>query len=414
MISVPRGSHPAAPGGALLISALSFAMATGATGTYSFSTLSPFLTQELGLSAGSIGMLLSGLYVVAASSSGVIGRIADRADPVWVILIGATCSLLASVALASTFGWPGLVVTVILGGLAMSASNPGSNGMIAHRIPPGSRAFATGIKQSGATGAGLYLAVVLPPLAVLVGWRLAALAAIVIPMLAIATVLAGRKAPAAQLELELEAPQSEVHPSRARWLGWLALYALLLGVATGICNGFYVLYATHLGFGAVTAGFVFGVFALASVGARVVWARLTERGARPAVLLQVVAALGACSALFCLAAPFAGPWIIWIAAALAGSTIVGWNALGMVTIMLNVPRRAVGVSAARMLRGFFVGLAIGPLLFGLLVEVSDYLWGWILQLVVLLLAVGAAAMFGRTVARPISAADQGDNDEEVV
>lgn len=407
----PEPGRRRSSGGPLLISALSLAMATGATATYSFSTLSPFLTESLGISTSGIGLILSGLYVVAATSSGAIGRLADRWDPVRVIVVGALCSLLASIALASTFGWPGLVVTLLLGGLAMAASNPGSNGMIAHRIPPGSRAFATGIKQSGATGAGLVLAFALPPLAVLAGWHIAALAAGAIPILAIVTVIALRAAPPKELSPDRH-PESEVVNSR--WLGWLAAYALLLGVATGVCNGFYVLYSTErLGFSAITGGAVFGVFALASVMARVVWARLSERGVRPAVLLQLIAGLGACSAVMCVLA-LIYPWMIWAAAAVGGATIVGWNALGMVTIMQNVPRRSVGVSAARMLRGFFIGLAVGPFLFGSIVQATTYSVGWVLQGVVLVLAVVAAMIFGRSLSSATrSSDDSGGPDDNV-
>ncbi len=384
----------AASGGALLIASLSLAMATGATGTYSYATLSPFLLPGLGMSPGGMGLLFGGLYAVAAASSGVIGRITDRVDPTLVVLVGSACSLAATVLLAASFTIIGLAVSALFAGLAMAAANPGSNGMIAHRIPPGSRAFATGIKQSGATGAGLYLAAVLPGLAVAVGWRWASLAAAIIPILAVITVLIGRRSSQAALELE---PIIERHePRRPTWLSWMARYALLLGIATGICNGFYVLYAHSLGFGVVEAGLVFAVFAIVSVVARVVWARLSEARRSPAHLLGAIAVIGALSALLCLVAPVVGGWAVWCAAGLGGLSIVGWNALGMVTIMHKVRRDAIGVSAAHMLRGFFIGLAIGPLAFGALVEFGGYSLGWLFQFVVLLLAIGAATFFGRS------------------
>ena len=90
----------AASGGALLIASLSLAMATGATGTYSYATLSPFLLPGLGMSPGGMGLLFGGLYAVAAASSGVIGRITDRVDPTLVVLVGSACSLAATVLLA--------------------------------------------------------------------------------------------------------------------------------------------------------------------------------------------------------------------------------------------------------------------------------------------------------------------------
>ncbi|WP_179873458.1 MFS transporter [Microcella indica] len=386
----------AAKGGALLIASLTLAMATGATGTYSYATLSPFLLPSLGMTPGGMGLLFGGLYTVAAASSGVIGRITDRVDPTLVVLVGSACSLVGTLLLAASFSIIGLAASALFAGLAMAASNPGSNGMIAHRIPPGSRAFATGIKQSGATGAGLYLAVVLPGLAVAVGWRWASLAAVIIPILAVITVLIGRRSSQAAMEPEVTTDPHE--PRRLTWLSWLAGYALLLGVATGICNGFYVLYAHSLGFGVVEAGLVFAVFAVLSVIARIVWARLSETTWSPAQLLGAVAVIGAISALLCLVAPAVGDWAVWFAAGMGGLSIVGWNALGMVTIMQNVKRDAVGVSASRMLRGFFVGLAIGPLTFGALVEFGGYSVGWLFQFVVLLLAIGVAYFFGRSLA----------------
>lgn len=386
-----------ANGGVLLVASLSLAMATGATGTYSYATLSPFLLPDLDLTPGGMGILFGGLYAVAAASSGVIGRIADRVDPTLVVLIGSACSLAATALLATSFTIAGLAVSAVFAGLAMAAANPGSNGMIAQRIPPGSRAVVTGIKQSGATGTGVYLAAVLPGLAVVAGWRWASLAAAIVPILAVVAVLLARRSSQADWDLETIAEHGDTR--RPAWLAWISRYAFLLGIATGICNGFYVLYAHSLGFGVVEAGLVFAVFAVVSVVARVVWARLSEASRPPAQLLSVIAVIGALSALLCLLAPFLGGWVMWLAAGLSGLSILGWNALGMVTIMQNVRRDAVGASASHMLRGFFIGLSIGPLAFGALVEVGGYSVGWVFQLVVLILAIGAAAFFGRALDR---------------
>ncbi|EAR23685.1 General substrate transporter [marine actinobacterium PHSC20C1] len=391
------GENPAAPKsrGGLLIVTLTLAMATGATGTYTLGALSPFIVSEFSLGAGGIGVLISALYVTAASFSGIIGRRADRVDPAFIILAGACCSLIAAVVFAVAPNVAVLVVFALFAGLAMAASNPGSNGMIARRLPPGSRAYATGLKQSGATGTGLYIAGVMPTLAIIVGWRGAALAAAVIPMLAIIAVLWSRRGQTNELDLDA-VPDAIEHPRQSRWLLWLSAYALVLGIATGICNAFYVLYSSErLGFTVVEAGFVFASFGVASVIARVVWARLAERGLDTGRLLAIIAVIGAVSALLCLAAPYIGGWAMWTAAVFAGSSIVGWNALAMVTIMKRVPVNAVGASSARMLRAFFIGLAIGPLLFGGLVELTNYLLGWILQFAALGLALVFAILFGR-------------------
>ena len=378
-----------------LIAALTFAMATGATGTYTVSALSPFLVADLGMNSAGVGLLVCAIYVTAASSSGVLGRRSDMIDPAWIIVIGATCSLLATLVFALTPNATVLFIFAMLAGLAMAASNPGSNGMIARRLPPGSRGYATGIKQSGATGTGLYIATVVPTLAVLVGWRWAALASVVIPVVAYVTVLLSRHGRVNDLQLD---PVRDVitKPRRITWLKWLSAYALMLGVATGICNAFYVLYASgSLDFGVVEAGFVFAVFALVSVFARIVWAKLSERNIDTGSLFATIAAIGAASAVLCLIAPVAGNWSMWVAAALAGASIVGWNALAMVTIMRNVPIAAVGASSARMLRSFFVGLAFGPLIFGFVVEFTGYALGWTMQLASMLIALVFAVLLGR-------------------
>lgn len=378
-----------------LIAALTFAMATGATGTYTVSALSPFLVADLGMTAADVGLLVCAIYVTAASSSGILGRRSDTIDPAWIIVIGATCSLLATLAFSVAPITPVLLIFAILAGLAMAASNPGSNGMIARRLPPGSRAYATGIKQSGATGTGLYIAAIVPTLAVLIGWRWAALASLVIPLLAYIMVFLSGNGKAHNLELE-PVKNVIIKPRRITWLKWLSAYALMLGVATGICNAFYVLYSSaSLGFGAVEAGFVFALFALVSVFARVIWAKLSERNFDTGVLFVTIAIIGAASALLCIVAPVVGNWSMWVAAALAGASIVGWNALAMVTIMHNVPLAAVGASSARMLRSFFVGLAFGPLIFGFVVEFAGYGFGWTMQLVSLLVALVFAVLFGR-------------------
>lgn len=383
------------PGGGMLIAALSFAMATGATGTYALGALSPFLVEAFSLSAGGVGLLMGVIYLTAASSSGIIGRRADRVNPARIIYAGAVCSFLAAIAFAAAPNVIVLGIFAVLAGLAMAASNPGSNGMIARRLPPGSRAYATGIKQSGATGTGLYIAAVVPTLAVILGWRLAALATLIIPILAIVTILWSKRSSGAELQLEA-LPKPAARIGKLRWLTWLSRYALLFGIATGICNGFYVLYSSEvLGFGAVKAGLVFAVFSLASVVARVVWARLAERGIDTGLLFLVIGVIGVASALLAFGAPYVGPWAMWLAATFGGTSIVGWNALAMVTIMQQVPVNAVGASSARMLRSFFIGLTVGPVAFGLIVELLGYGVGWLLQFLTLALATSAAVFLAR-------------------
>ena len=387
-------------GGGMLIAALSFAMATGATGTYALGALSPFLVEAFSLSAGGVGLLMGVIYLTAASSSGIIGRRADRVNPARIIYAGAVCSFLAAIVFAAAPNVIVLGIFAVLAGLAMAASNPGSNGMIARRLPPGSRAYATGIKQSGATGTGLYIAAVVPTLAVILGWRLAALATLIIPILAIVTILWSKRSSGAELQLEA-LPKPAARIGKLRWLTWLSRYALLFGIATGICNGFYVLYSSEvLGFGAVKAGLVFAVFSLASVVARVVWARLAERGIDTGLLFLVIGVIGVASALLA----FGGPWAMWLAATFGGTSIVGWNALAMVTIMQQVPVNAVGASSARMLRSFFIGLTVGPVAFGLIVELLGYGVGWLLQFLTLALATSAAVFLARALrADPVGA-----------
>lgn len=397
--SVPAPGAPAgrrgASAGALVVLSLSLAMATGSTTTYSLGALSPFLVQDLGLTAAINGLLLSGLYVVAASSSGAIGHLTDRIDPAWIIAGGAACSLVACVVFALAPNLVVLGVAVLFAGLAMAASNPGSNGVVARFVAQDWRAYVTGLKQSGATGAGLYIAALMPPVAVALGWRPASLLAALIPIASLGAVLLSRRQRPRLPDEEIASAAPGPH-RRRRWLVWLTVYALFLGVATGACNGFYVLYASQrLHFTAVAAGLVFALLAISSVLARVLWAQLANRGIPSGVLLAAVGVVGALSALLCLAAPILGSWLIWIAAAAAGASILGWNALGMVTIMRKVRPRAVGRSSAQMLQGFFAGLAIGPLVFGLLVEVGGYPLGWAFQLAVMLIAIGIAIVFGR-------------------
>ncbi|WP_424533477.1 MFS transporter [Sphaerisporangium viridialbum] len=334
--------------------------------------LGPRLVEEAGISRSVLGLTTTAGFGVAALLSLSAGR--------WVDRLGArrclvTLLLLAAAALAligSASGAPMLLAAVALGGLPQALANPATNKVILAVVEPARRGAVTGWKQSGvqlgAFAAGLPLAT----LAVWAGWRGAVWTAAVIALLIAAW--AARALPPDPLPADGGPPAGL---PRAR-VERLALFSFLLGCGIAAVNTYLALFGTQsLGLSPVVAAWLVAVLGLTGVAGRVGWSRRAGRLGQAEALLAPLAA-GACGAALLFGAAFWAPILIWAAAAAVGAFAVAANAVTMVTVIKRADPRTAGRDSALVSSGFFAGFAVGPPLFGFLVDAAGYGPGWLL------------------------------------
>jgi predicted MFS family arabinose efflux permease len=349
---------------ALLAGGMAFAMFPGAA----IGILSSFMIDDLGLSRADIGAVATGFFLVEAGASLPLGGVADRQGGKRMLLLVLASSALGLGAMSVAWGmWP-LIVFAGLAGLAPAGANPATNHLIIEHIPPGSRGWITGIKQSGVQVGIFAGGVGLPPLALALGWRWAIAISALVGVGITAVALAFLPAASNRKEVGVRASSRNRLPGTVRWL---AAFGMLMGVGVGALGTYLPLYAQEaIGLSVAVAGWVIAVFGVVGLVARIAWGRIAERAAHPATPLGWIASLTFLSWLFIWGATPQAPALLWIGAVLAGVGSVSWMSVGMLAVMTTVEPERAGRGSAAVTLGFAVGLTAGPIAFGTVLDAT--------------------------------------------
>lgn len=374
------------------VAALALAMGMGPLLLQSLTAMSPLVVADLGISRAQLGTLATTSFLVAAVVSGAGGGLLDRADlrraMVALHVAGAGSVVVAALA----HGYAGLVLGVAVSGAVLGMANPVTNRLIALRTPAAGRGAVMGIKQSGVQMAQAFAGVLLPVLALVLGWRGALGAATVPALLGLLLVLrhvpagtAGSSHAPARRE-----PRGQPRAGLPAVVWWLTGYAVLSGFAVQAGTLYLPLYGFEvLGLGSTAAGALTAVVGVVGLTARIVWGRVMEQAATPRSVLLVLAAGGGLGIGLVLLAEVLHPMLVWAGAVVFGATGVAANVVLMVVVLRVVPAEAVGRASGRLSMGLFGGFAVGPVAVGALVDAtSDYRLGWSLALAAFLACAG--------------------------
>ncbi|MBM9462835.1 MFS transporter [Aeromicrobium sp. YIM 150415] len=371
---------------------LALVMAVGPLLHYSVSALGPLMVESLGLTAtqfGSLWLFTFGAASVCTITAGVVADILDER----VVLIGIFVLAFAAVLIggvAGSYGW--LLVALSISGAVQSLSNPVSNRLVAAQVERSGQGVVLGIKQSGVQGAQLFAGLVLPSVAVIVGWRYAIIGSGLI--VAVGLLPTMRLVPLSLPDSSRHDPLSPGQVPAAVW--WLSGYAFLLGIVVQATNVYLPLYLYEELEASVTrAGLIAAVLGGFGVLARLLWGGLAGRVTDLRRLLSglAVVALVAVAAVF--AAHRCGEWLVWVGASMFSFSALAANAIIMLAVVRVVPSGSVGRGTGRVSLGLFLGFMVGPLLAGIVVDRWGFLSAWAVVAGVAALMIALVAMWRR-------------------
>src|SRR3990172_9194699 len=231
----------------------------GAFGMLGVSPLLPSLVEGFRLTRLDVAFVVPSVYVGGLLFSLPAGHLADRwgVRPTFLGGLALGSAGLALAAAAPRFGI--FLACIFLAGVGWSVVNPVLGKAIVDLFPVRERGVAMGIKQMGLTVGGVIAALVLPPIAAILGWRAAVVACAVMMG---APVLASWRplAPLAAARPSADGGSGAVGSGNWWWLGRPALLMLFgAGVALGMVQSavlsYLPLYGVEvLGFTAIAAG----------------------------------------------------------------------------------------------------------------------------------------------------------------
>lgn len=369
-----------------LLVALVAAMSSGPLFGYGLSAASAAVIEQVGITPGQVGGLASVAFTSAALGSWGLGRLADRIGvrAQLVIIHGAAIVSLVLAAAASRY-WL-LVLAAAIAGVPLAICNPTTNRIIRHQVPTAQRSIWIGTKQSGVQVAQLFSGLFFPAMTLWLGWTGAALGAAAVIVLALVQGL-----------VVLRPDPGEGHPDREpagqdqsggdggagipATVWFLAGIALLSGAGMQATNVYLPLFAVQsLGYGLVVGGLAAVVTGVVGVASRIFWSRRLQLGAEPGSQLTIIFIGAVLSALALLGANLTGVrGLMWIGAVLLGASTLGVSVVVNATILQVVPRTRIGVATGVTSMGMYVGFAAGPIIMGVVRDLTGDFWiGWVI------------------------------------
>ena len=385
--------------------------------------LSPFLKQAFDLSNAQIGGLTSATAVTYAPTLVLAGWLVDRIGVRRALVIGSAITgvFVGAVALAPSYG----VMLLLLGlsGLGCGFIYPSAVKAVMVWFPPQERATAIGVNQTAVNVSGILGAVIMPALALSVGWRagfvVAAVMAFAVCGLAaavyrdppggIADCAAGAASPAVgEIEQGLPAVTGDAQADRAAVRpGFLAVVRsrdiLLLGLAAMFLCMVEFAALAHLvlflhfdwAYSVVAAAGLLALCQAAGAFSKPLSGLVSDRllGRRrkaPLVALAGLAGL-ACAILAVLGSGHT--WLLWVALVMLGVGAVGWGGLFSTLAGETAGPAAAGAAAGVTAAIDNIGIFIGPPLFGLIVDRSgSYAPAWWAMVVAAVIAACLLAL----------------------
>ncbi|KNY33530.1 MFS transporter [Agrobacterium genomosp. 3] len=369
--------------------------------------LVPFWREAFGVSLASASLAVTVMNGVQIATMFMLGRAIDihgERRIVGIAMLGMAIAMACAAAFADSL--PALLVCIAFLGGTYAAVQPGGTRAIMRWFPPAKRGIATGFRQAAVPFGTMIAAALLPFMAVRYGWHAAAWLCAGVSIVG-AALFWGLYREGGDLAAKTERPLSLgklvriVGQDRSFWP------VLRLGIAmsafqftlTAHAIGFM---ADGLGLGLFAASSMFAATQLAGIPGRILLPWLSDRF-RPGLrgqsfgLVSVIAA-GAATILALLPTG-TPPLVILPVLVILGIFGIGWFPLYLLQIAESAPKGSIASTIAFASTICLAVMAIGPYIFGLLVDSFGYGAAWsvlILPVVVTALPLAISLRPSRT------------------
>lgn len=366
--------------------------------------LFPWLKPAFNLSYAELGLLMTVFFVVSGVGQALAGFVVDRVGAFRVLFGGVTLLGMAAVLLAGANGYPMLLAGSMLAGVGNSVFHPADYTLLNQRVSKAR--LAHGFSVHGISGnlgwaaAPIFLAGV----AVLSSWRTAVLASAAIPVCVLLLLYFNRHALRADpapstLAGSMQEGSFDFLRLPTVWMcfGFFFLSAVALaGIQSFASTSLVALYGVSL----ASATTAYTAYMLASAGGMIAGGFVATRSAHHDRVIVISFALAA--ALAVLLAMAAVP--AWMVVPVMGAIGLASGLAGPsrdLLIRASAPPNATGRVFGVVYSGLDTGLAVGPLMFGALMDAHHPSWVFVCIGLFQALAIATALGVGASKRAPM-------------
>ena len=351
----------------------------------SWGPLSPFLVTSFNITNTQLGLFMTVGYLASLLFSLPAGWLTDRVGIRLLLSISPGAMGVCYIVFSRLDTLSYAYVVVFFMGLSYVLINPATVKALRLWFPTNMRGTAISIKQGGVTLGGAAGAVILPILSSRFGWRTGVV--IVGLILMFGTIIGYvfyRDPP------RIIAPV-KVEPLQFRQL-WsvvnnrdLLLLSLLGAGFTAIQQAIsthLVIYLVRVRFfSAIEAGTCLLIVNVAGTLGRITWGVISDRlfqGQREPVLIMIGIIIGLLSLTIGFLGAMMPEWLFFVVVFSLGFTTHGWNGIYFTAVSEMTDDRVIGSGIGWSLTIVYLGILVGPPLFGFIVDVTlSYTLAWL-------------------------------------
>jgi predicted MFS family arabinose efflux permease len=334
--------------------------------------MAPVVAQDLQVSPALVGIYVSMTYAGAMVASLMGGATVNRWGAIRVSQWGLM-SCAAGLLLCAVPWFPAMGLGAVLIGLGYGPITPASSHLLARTTPKHQMSLVFSLKQTGVPLGSLLAGALVPPLLLVLNWH-ASLAAV-------AAVCVACAAMAQSLRAELDNDRQSDLPMR--WGSWIQPLRLVLShrslYTMAACSFMfsmvqlslttYLVTFLHddLSYALIAAGLALSATQLGGMAGRIAWGYVADRwlGARRMLLLLAgLMALGALATT--TLTQDTSQWLVMVILVTFGASAIGWNGVYLAEVARRAPPGMASLATGGTLAFTFLGVVIGPPIFGAL------------------------------------------------
>ncbi len=334
--------------------------------------MAPVAAKDLGVSPAMVGFYVSITYAGAMFASLTSGTTVSRFGPIRVSQLGLfICAV--GLCLCASAWLPMVALGALLIGLGYGPITPASSQILARTTPPEQMGLVFSIKQTGVPVGAMMAGAIVPSLMLAINWQwsmvMVALACVISALLAQPLRKESDDLRQANLPFQmgtLTQPIRMVLGHRA--LATMATCSFMFSMIQMSLTTYLVTYLhDDLSYGLVSAGLLLSVTQMGGIGGRIVWGVVADKWLGAQKALALLAALMACSSMAtALLLPQLPIWGVWLVLIVFGASAIGWNGVYLSEVARQAPEGKASVATGGTLTFTFLGVVIGPPIFGAL------------------------------------------------
>lgn len=334
--------------------------------------MAPVAAKALEVSPALVGVYVAITYAGAMFASLTSGTTVSRLGPIRVSQLGLIlCAI--GLCLCAVPWLPAIGLGALLIGLGYGPITPASSQILARTTQPSQMALVFSIKQTGVPVGAMMAGAIVPSLMLGIDWQwslvVVAMACVVSAALSqpLREALDDLRQASLTFQMStLTTPLRMVLGHRA--LSTMAACSFMFSMVQMSLTTYLVTYLhDDLGYGMVSAGLLLSVTQMGGIGGRIAWGLVADRWLGAQKTLALLAILMASSALAtALLLPTLPLWGIWAILLVFGASAIGWNGVYLAEVARQAPEGKASVATGGTLTFTFLGVVIGPPLFGAL------------------------------------------------